>query len=124
MGQMPPTPAVLSSSSRSARDTSLGGGIDAFVTEVSTAAATPAASISELIHLVQSLRLGRGLERSLVAKLENALARVGAGKTKPACGLLRAFVAEVRAQSAKKIRFADAHQLIAAARVVETRLGC
>ncbi|OLA98362.1 MAG: hypothetical protein AUH09_08985 [Candidatus Rokubacteria bacterium 13_2_20CM_70_12] len=66
-----------------------------------------------------------GFERSLYAKLRNALAAVKGQRPDPvACNALTAFSNEVQAQSGKQLTGEQANQLIRAASDIVTRLGC
>jgi hypothetical protein len=82
------------------------------------------ATIADLIDSVEALDLPRGLENSLLKKLENAQRNFAAGKLNGACGKLGAFINQVKAQSGKKIAAADADDLIAEAEAVRAGLGC
>lgn len=84
----------------------------------------PAQEIAELIDEVESAGLPHGTERSLTAKLDNALRHVNEGRTEAACAMLDSFIREVRAQSGKKIPSAEAELLIADAERIRTALGC
>jgi hypothetical protein len=88
-------------------------------------AGTPGELLEGLVRRVVGLGLPAGIERSLLAKIDQAgipqgsvaLARSKAGQpTKQnAVNVLRAFINEVRAQRGKKIMLADADWLIARA---------
>jgi DNA-binding beta-propeller fold protein YncE len=65
-----------------------------------------------------------GVERSLTAKLESALASLSRGGTGAACGELGAFLSHVAAQGGKKLSVAQAADLTAVAVRVRTVLGC
>ncbi|MDH5265210.1 MAG: HYR domain-containing protein, partial [Betaproteobacteria bacterium] len=80
--------------------------------------------IADLIDLVYSFNLRRGIENSLDAKLRNLLSAAGAGNVTTACNLLGAFINEVQAQSGKAITTVQANQLISAANQARAALGC
>jgi PKD repeat protein len=74
--------------------------------------------IRNLIERVEGLGLPKGTERSLLAKLGNALKKLedgNANNDKAAINTLNAFINGVNAQAGKKIATADALALIAAA---------
>ena len=72
----------------------------------------------ELIVEVESLDLPRGIENSLVSKLEGALDALDRGQDNAAVNQLNAFINQVEAQRGKKISEADADALIAAAQEI------
>jgi HEPN domain-containing protein len=73
--------------------------------------------IEDLIELIQSYnpRLHYGIENSLLAKLNSAMAKLAEENTEEAKESLRSFINHVRAQSGKKITAAQAEELIEAA---------
>ncbi len=79
------------------------------------------ATISGLTVQLQNLNLPFGTANSLLAKLQAAEA---AGSGSAACSDLNDFVAEVHAQSGKKLTVAQANQLIATATQLEIVQGC
>src|SRR2546427_173201 len=90
--------------------------------------ADPAAMIRDLMASVEGSYLKgnirEGFERSLYAKLRNALAAVKGQRPDPvACKALTAFSNEVQAQSGKQLTGEQANQLIRAASDIVTRLG-
>ena len=85
---------------------------------------TVAPPIDTLIDSVEELDLQHGIENSLLKKLTNAQRNLDAGNTAGACDKLGAFIAQVSAQSGKKIDAADADDLIAEAQAVRASLGC
>lgn len=87
-------------------------------------APTPPPTIADLIAEVTGAGLPHGTARSLLAKLENAQRKVGAGQIAVACNGLGAYLNEVRAQNGKKLQAAYAQDLIDAARAVQDALGC
>ncbi|MGZ5081156.1 MAG: HYR domain-containing protein [Usitatibacter sp.] len=80
--------------------------------------------IADLIDLVNSFNLRRGIEITLDAELRIALHATGAGRVNTACIMLGAFIIEVRALSGKGITTAQANQLIAAANQARAALPC
>jgi probable HAF family extracellular repeat protein len=80
--------------------------------------------IADLIDLVNSFHLRRGIEISLDAELRLALRAAGEGRESIACVLLSAFIFEVQGLSGRSITTAQANQLIAAARQAKASLGC
>ena len=100
-----------------------GGGYDvyAFTFQVPS---SPANQIDDLIALVRSFNLPAGTENSLVTKLQDALAAIGASDTATACDSLTAFINACQAQSGKKLTAAQASQLINSATLIKTTLGC
>lgn len=81
-------------------------------------------TLADLIALLQSFGLPKGLENSLASKLENALKSLDAGKFSAACGQIAAFIGQLEAQSGKELTTDQANQLIAAAGSIRTSLGC
>jgi DNA-binding beta-propeller fold protein YncE len=85
----------------------------------------PAALLRELIEAVLGYGLSpKGVERSLVGKLEAALAAVSRGSVDAACGDLASFQHHVSAQLAKKLSLAQAEELGSAAAQIRETLGC
>ena len=80
------------------------------------------AQLQDLINLVTSQSLGPG--RSFRAKLQAALKALTKHDEATACGSLRAFLNQVRAQSGKSITAAQATQLGLAAMRVRSVIGC
>jgi CSLREA domain-containing protein len=78
-------------------------------------AATPDEAIRGLIAQVRALGLPRGLENSLLVKLEAARASLNRANSTAAINQLLAFVNQVMAQSGKKIPAAQAAGLVSAA---------
>ena len=76
---------------------------------------TPAEGICELIKLVESFNLQRGIENSLDAKLQNAraaLVAANAGQRQDAINKMQAFINEVEAQRGKWLTDEQADALI------------
>jgi beta propeller repeat protein len=85
------------------------------------------AQLASLAGLINSLNLKRGIENSLDAKLNAALAALDAaraGATGTACNVLGAFINEVNAQTGKAITAVDASLLLAVAQQIRSVLGC
>ena len=80
--------------------------------------------INGLIALVQNFNLPRGIENSLVTKLQDALAALNASDTATACDSLRSFINQCSAQSGKALTEEQVGQLINAATQIRTQLGC
>lgn len=83
-----------------------------------------AAQLNDLTTLVKDFNIPSGVESSLLAKLQSALADAKQGRTCEASNKLRAFMNEVQAQSGKKISPTQANQMLAAAARIRTVLGC
>jgi hypothetical protein len=81
-------------------------------------------TIADLIESVDGLDLPSGIENSLLKKLTNAQKNLDADDTAGACDKLASFIAEVHAQSGKKIDTEDADALITEAEAVQESLGC
>lgn len=73
---------------------------------------------------VQRVELPRGIERSLLAKLDAAGAALTAGDQAAACDRLASFIDQTDALTGKKIAVAPAVGLIADAQVIRETLGC
>lgn len=78
-------------------------------------------TIAGLMVQTQSFNLPFGTENSLLAKLHAATA---AGPGSAACSDFNDFIAEVQAQSGKKLTVTQANQLITTATQVEVAQGC
>ena len=85
---------------------------------------TASNQLNDLIALVESFDLPAGTERSLVDKLQEALAAINVSDFATACGSLTAFVNEARAQSEKKLTADQASQIINSANQIKAGLGC
>jgi hypothetical protein len=77
-----------------------------------------------LIATVQGLGLRKGLATSLTAKLASALRSIETGRTAAACGQIRSFVQEVKAQPRGELAPAQAESLRSAAAQLLAGLGC
>jgi len=86
--------------------------------------ANPAQLIGDLISMVGSFELPKGIENSFVVKLEKALGSLEAGDTAGACDRLKAFINHVQAQAGKAMTTQQAADLVAAAEQVRSMLGC
>ena len=80
--------------------------------------------IQDLREEVGDGGLATGSERSLVAKLDAALAALEADRGNVACNTLRAFVNEAQAQAGGRVPTATADSLIAEAEGIRRQLGC
>ena len=80
--------------------------------------------LNDLIALVQSFNLHDGTEASLISKLQDALAAINNSDTATACDSVTAFINASQAQSGKKLTANQVKQLIDAAAVIKTDLGC
>ncbi len=88
-----------------------------FVVEVIEGTAPP--EIEDLIEIVESLSLTKGIKRSLLAKIEGTSELLEKGKLKRVANTLGAFINEVEAQAGKKrITPEDAELLIATAEAI------
>lgn len=84
-----------------------------------------AEQIIDLIGYVQAIPILPGFANSLVVKLQEASAALSRGEANAACGVLKAFIAEVSAQAAKReITQAQASQLIHDASRIGDVIGC
>jgi hypothetical protein len=99
-------------------------GPEGVATDPLIAAPPPPPRVADLIAEVSGAGLPHGTERSLLAKLENAQRKVGAGQIAVACNGLRAYLNEVRAQNGKKLEAAYAQDLIDTDMAVQDALGC
>lgn len=87
--------------------------------------ATPGELTSDLINLVRSFSLQRGISNSFESKLQKVIAALDSpGGTAEACDQLKAFINHAQAQSGKHLTVAQADQLIASASQIRTLLGC
>ena len=84
----------------------------------------PNGHISDLISLVRGFGLPKGIETSLVVKLQDAIAALNAGDTATACSALGDFINEVNAQSGKKLTVQQAEQLVDSATAIRALIGC
>lgn len=82
---------------------------------VTTLVQTPAQAINDLISLVQSMNLSRGIANSLDSKLQNAsaaLSAANAGNRSDAVNKLQSFINAAQAQSGNQLTVVQANQLI------------
>jgi len=79
---------------------------------------TPAEAISDMIAQVKSFGLPKGIETSLTAKLNAAIAALERGNEKTAINNLNAFMNEVKAQQGKKLTDAQANTLSTKAQMI------
>ena len=99
------------------------GNFDVYAFRFQAPSSTPN-QITDLIALVQSLNLPGGTANSLITKLQDALAAIGASDTATACDSVTAFINECQAQSGKKLTADQANHLINSATQIKTDLGC
>lgn len=85
---------------------------------------SPSHMIGNLVDLVRSFNLPKGIENSLIVKLEHAQAAINAGDISDAWNQLNAFINEVNVQAGKKLTLDQANQLISGANQIKTALGC
>lgn len=87
----------------------------------------PIAAIESLAIAVFEMNLQNGIENNLDSKLDAALATLedaNVSNDGAACNSLSAFVSAVEAQRGKKISNAQADDLVAAAKAIQTSLTC
>ena len=84
----------------------------------------PPPDVDRLIRGVQRVELPRGIERSLVAKLDAVQRALDEGDQAAACDGLASFIRHTDALTGKKIALAPAVGLIADAEVMRETLGC
>jgi hypothetical protein len=80
--------------------------------------------LAELEDAVRALGLGKGLENSLLVKIQAASQALTTGQLSSACGKLQALANEVQAQAGQKLPAAAAAALAAAAQQLRSALGC
>jgi hypothetical protein len=87
--------------------------------------ASPRELTLDLINVVRSLTLQRGISNSFESKLQKVITDLDSpAGTADACDQLKAFINHAQAQSGKHLTTAQADQLIAAASQIRTLLGC
>ena len=79
--------------------------------------------VCDLAEIVKEQKLDRGIERSLVAKADNACKQAERGNLEPVRGDLAAFINEIEAQRDKQIPSKAADTLIEFAENVMRQLG-
>lgn len=84
---------------------------------------SPAQLIDDLTGLVQSFNLPKGIENSLIVKLQNAQNALAGGDAEAARHLLDTFIREVNAQAGKTLATDQADQLVAGANAILAALG-
>ena len=80
-----------------------------------TGDSTPKETVRDLIIKVDGLGLPKGIEQSLLAKLNVAEKKIAVEQYTPARNTLKAFINEVTAQRGKTLTPAQANELIATA---------
>lgn len=83
-----------------------------------------ATQISNQETIVNSFHFKKGIQITLDAELQAALKAVNQGKTKDACVALDLFIGEVKFLTGRGISASQANQLLAAAKQIQTVLGC
>jgi hypothetical protein len=86
--------------------------------------ATPAEKIADLQGLLASFHVAKGIANALNSKLQDAVDAIADGDTAGACGSLKAFLNQVKAQKGKKLTATQAQQLTDLATEIRTLLGC
>jgi len=86
-------------------------------------AGAPEALIRDLIALLKSYGLPKGIENSYLVKLEAALSTAEEGDTAGAIARLETFIHHVQAQSGKKLTVGQAQELTTAAQDIIGLLG-
>ncbi|UCE39299.1 MAG: hypothetical protein JSW00_08795 [Thermoplasmata archaeon] len=76
---------------------------------------SPQEAIEDVMDDIEEMNLPKGLECSLLSKLENAIKSLDKGNDNAAMNKIEAFINEVEAQRGKKLTDAQADELIAAA---------
>ncbi len=80
--------------------------------------------VSDLITVVNNLSVKQGNTNSMLAKLNEALAKLSGQSAGQACGPLGAFINEVTGKRGNDISVIDADALIAKAMQIRTVIGC
>ena len=80
--------------------------------------------VNDLIDVVRTFNLHDGTEKSLISKLQDALAAINSSDTATACASLTAFINASQAQLGKKLTSEQVKQLVDAATEVKADLGC
>ena len=76
---------------------------------------TPEEAIQELISDVEEMNLPKGIENSLISKLEGSIASLSRNQKNAAVNQLYSFIKEVEAQRGKEITYEQADELTAKA---------
>ena len=79
---------------------------------------------NNLITLVESFNLPKGISNTLVSELSDVVRLLTAGKIIPACNVVNQFIADTLAQSGKKITEDEANQIISDAMRIRAVAGC
>jgi len=96
-------------------------GTDSASVTIIVTEATPT-TFEELIDIIASFELDKGITNSLSSKIDSAADSVEKGNTKPAINKLEAFINEVNAQDGKKLTSVQAQALRAAANLIIIQL--
>jgi probable HAF family extracellular repeat protein len=89
--------------------------------------ATPAQQIAALETLIVNFNQNQGINSSLDAKLNAALAALAAARSNSmgtACNQLGAFINDTQAQSGKALTVDQANQLVSSGNQIRVALGC
>lgn len=78
----------------------------------------------ELSVTVASLDVNPGVRNSLEALVRNALRKFEAGELEPGCGMLRALMAQLEAQSGRQVPEETAQDLIGQIELIRSQVGC
>jgi len=79
----------------------------------------------DLVNVVRTFTLQRGISNSFESKLQKVIAALDSPNgTAAACDHLKAFLNHANAQSGKHLTVAQADQLVVAASQIRTLLGC
>jgi hypothetical protein len=81
-------------------------------------------TVEELIELLGGYELPKGIENSLLVKLENALEAIDEGDLELACNQLVAFINHASAQAGNKLTEEQAEELLEGAANVQEAIGC
>ena len=81
-------------------------------------------TVEEMIELVESYGLPKGIENSFLVKLEHALEAIEEGDVERACNQLTAFANHVIAQAGKKLTEEQAEELLEGVENVRVAIGC
>ncbi len=84
----------------------------------------PAPTIPDLVESVAAMELPQGTANSLLAKLASAERSLARNQLTPTTNKLGALIAELEAQSGKKLAAGAATELIADVREIVSSLGC
>ena len=95
-----------------------------FPTEVTVTVTGAVDQTNNLITLVNSFNLPKGISNTLVSELSEVVRLLTAKKTIPACNVVNEFIADTLAQSGKKITTDEANRMITNAMGIKAAAGC